>query len=158
MRRPGVLFWRRTLIASAVVLVASVAVTLIACVRLGSLRLTPRIAITYGLGHLGISRFAKPGNLDVYLRNWTSQWTPFDGLDWRPFLWNGQKAQQVTVPAQYLCVPPLLTAIASGLVLVRRRNQTSAPCAACGYSLAGLPVDVTACPECGGKIDLSHSR
>lgn len=152
------MFWRRTLIASAVVLVASVAVTVIACVRVGSLRLTPRIAITYGVGHFGVTRFSRKETLDDYVSEWPNAWTRFHDFYWRPHLTNSNKGQRVTLPAQYVCVPPLLAAIASGLVLVRRRKQTSARCAACGYSLAGLPADATVCPECGGKIDLSHSR
>ncbi|HYF15528.1 MAG TPA: hypothetical protein VD971_10710 [Phycisphaerales bacterium] len=59
-------------------------------------------------------------------------------------------------PACYVPALALITGVPSAIALRRHKKKVAAGlCADCGYSLAGLPVDAAACPECGGKIGKS---
>jgi len=46
-------------------------------------------------------------------------------------------------------------AVSAGLIVSRRRSWPAKDgrCAGCGYELAGLPRDVTVCPECEVSVD-----
>ena len=62
---------------------------------------------------------------------------------------------QTSFPARYIYLAAAASGLIAALAIRRGMNRAAAGCANCGYSLAGLPVDAAACPECGGKIGKS---
>jgi hypothetical protein len=162
MRRPGVRFWRVVFVASVVLFVAGVAVTVVATRATKAVYLTRRTSVFYGHSNIGISR-NQPGTMAHGLANGFVRQVR-DGLAgqtgppyrWRPWYRRLSRGFIIIVPAQYICLGAALTAIAAGALSrrqTRRCGQTQ--CIACGYALAGLPADAAACPECGGKIEKS---
>ena len=157
MRSPGTKFWRRVTVASRVLLLASAAAATVTVFHVGGWLLARRTALTYGYGHI---YFAHTSNTPLrnYIGLWRSQPSGFKGVHWRPYAGLGGSDYHVALPAQYLCVPPLVTGIVSVIALRRAKKRTVPLCTACDYNLAGLPADAVACPECGGKIGKSTAE
>ncbi len=64
--------------------------------------------------------------------------------------WHGER--DATFVRVELWPSAVLVAIGGAIWLRNRRKARPGCCAGCGYSLAGLPVGASVCPECGGGI------
>jgi hypothetical protein len=165
MRGREVRFWRVVFAASVVLFVVGAGMTVVASASGGSVNISPKTSLVFGQGAVGVmgsSVAAKPGAVLEF-------WTPFVtdpvaamfGPEYmhRPWYMFLSTTYRVLVPAYYIPALAVLTGVTSAVILCRHKKKIAAGlCAGCGYSLAGLPADAAACPECGGKIGKSTAE
>jgi len=159
MRRPWVRFWKAVFIASVVLFVAGTAVAVISAKRTGAVHVTSCTSILYGRHDVGVVREADSEGSHDFAQIWNEvSHDPLFKRFWKRtyFRWPWAKVDRwsmvFVVPANYLYLAPIATGLIAVTSLRRVKKDTSARCPQCRYSLAGLSVDATACPECGGKI------
>jgi len=165
MRRPGVRFWRAVFAASVILFVAGVIAAAAVSGPPVYTQVSPTNTVVYGGGLVGVvwintrlqpsdPSFVWAIGLDV-----TSVPGSPPKFRWRPrHRWN-EYYGLTAVPAKYVWMLPLLTGLGAAFILHRHKKRNAAAlCAGCGYSLAGLPADAAACPECGGKIGKSTTE
>jgi len=165
MRRPGVRFWRVVFAASVILFVAGAAVTVMAGRQATHVRLSSTTGLYFG-GRLVTLHWKNPRlPIPEKRSSWMSalnrrlKQDALSRFDWWPTHdWDGNFGRTM-VPSKYFWVPPLLSASGAVFMIRRHKKRNAAGlCAGCGYSLAGLPTDATACPECGGKIGKSAAE
>ena len=159
MRRPGVRFWRVVFAASAMLFAAGGAMIYVATRHVGFLPLSSRTTIDYLAGYVGVARMERPDPKNQLRKRWE---TFFRGIppderrrmvsQWKPYFDKGGARFGVHFPAEYICGVAAASGLIAAFAIRRGTNRAAAGCANCGYSLAGLPADAAACPECGGKI------
>jgi hypothetical protein len=165
MRRPGVRFWRVVFVASVVLFVAGVAVTVVAFRGGGAVHLSDRTSFLYGRGALRVSRSVDTPGRDSYATAWElhvgDPTIPKLSLQFLlyPVYFASPRTSVVVTPAYYLPTLAVVTGgIAAAMIRRHKKGNAAGVCAGCGYALAGLPVDAAACPECGGKIGKSAAK
>jgi hypothetical protein len=165
MRRPGVRFWRVVFAASVVLFVAGVFVAIRASEPALFWPVSPTTAIVCGGRTVGVVW----ENPTVPRQTSAEEWTA--GLDrllvpgsptsyrWLPRRRANPSYAITTIPASYICFVAALTGVRAAVVAHRlAASFARTHCAKCGYSLAGLPVDAAACPECGNKIGAAAAK
>jgi len=165
MRRPGVGFWRVVFAASVILFVAGAAVTVLTIVSGGVVHTSWTSSIPYGDGALGFVSFPTLSKRDSFAREWTYKATDPDRslLDSEymvhPVVSTRTGVSGFVFPSYYIPALAMITGVPSAVMLRRHKKKIAAGlCAGCGYSLAGLPVDAAACPECGVKIGKSAAE
>jgi len=166
MRRPGVRFCRAVFVASLVPFVAGAWLSMLAAGAADYVPLTRRTSLFYGHHDVAVIREDSRHHehkTAIRRREWLNGRAPLSRLFPRrdpyfelPSWGKGVTSYSIEVPTYCLYVAPAVICVGSFLALSRiKRRARIGECGVCKYSLAGLPVDAAARPECGGKIGKS---
>ncbi|HYF15544.1 MAG TPA: hypothetical protein VD971_10790 [Phycisphaerales bacterium] len=165
MRRPGIRFWRVVFAASVILFVAGVFVAIRASEPALFWPVSPTTAGMCGGRIVGVvwenPTVPRQTSAEEWKAGLNRLHVPGSPLSyrWLPRRRANSSNAITTIPASYICFVAALTGVSAALVAHRlAASFARTHCEKCSYSLAGLPADATACPECRGKIGKSTAE